>query len=675
MPLMLQPLLLLGAQLVPAVAASPITRGGPVDDFPVQLESHLVARLPEPATGIGAVAAGGWLYLLGGHTGEPHDYAADFQSREFLRLDLTDLRSFERLPGLGAGVQGAALVAHGGGVYRIGGMRALNAPLEAAELVSLDEFARFDVSAERWRDLAPLPGRRSSHAAAVAGSTLYVAGGWDIAGEMGRSSTFLGTLWKLDLADASAQWTSADCPIERRALGLAALDGHLVALGGMTPDGKASARVDVLELASGAWSLGPNLPEMGFGAACVASAGRVWASAGSGTVWSWAPGEERWRAEGRQVFGRIFHQLAACATGDLIAVGGVCSGVQVRAVEHLELQDGATTQQAAPREASAGAVADLPTTSRMKLAAPCAARNRQGAALVGDRLFLFGGNRGLAQHDFAPDNFLDESWSFDLRSLGWEPLADLPFQRQSLQVAPLGEDALLAVGGFGHDGSGTRAFADVLAYSPESDAWTARAALPIGRSQFALVPHGGALWMFGGWTALVGDDGEQEFQLALDVLRLDPTAGDAAAFEPSGAKLPRGRRAFGCALLDGKVWLVGGLTDEFERVEVCDVFDLEARTWSQAPAPRHARIGADLVALDGRLYLVGGSSEGPARGGSADRSIEVFDPAQNAWSLLTEDCGVEPEHIRAFAHSGRLLLVSTQHADPASIELAWIDPR
>lgn len=646
--------------------------GGPSDDVAGLLESHLVARLPEPATGMGAVAADGWLYLLGGHTGAPHDYAADFQSREFQRFDLSDLHSFERLPGLEAGMQGAVLVAYGGGIYRIGGMRALNAPLEAAELVSLDEFARFDARQGRWRELSPMPGRRSSHAAAVAGSTLVVAGGWDIAGEMGRSSSFHADLWKLDLSAPDAQWTSEACPIERRALGLAALDGHLVALGGMTPDGKASARVDVLELASGAWSLGPELPEAGFGAACVSSAGRVWASAGSGTVWSWAPGEPSWRAEGRQIFGRIFHQLAARGTGDLIAVGGICSGVQVRAVERLAAQAVAPAIQAVPREASAGAPDAGPApTSRVKLAAPCTARNRQGAALIGDRLFLFGGNRGLAQHDFAPDNFLDESWSFDLRSMEWAPLADLPFQRQSLQVARLGEDALLAVGGFGHDGEGTRAFADVIAYSPESDAWSSRVALPIGRSQFALVPHGTEIWMFGGWTGLV--DGE--FELALDVQRLDPSAGPQAAFAPTGVQLPRGRRAFGCAVLDGRVWLVGGLTDEFERVATCDVFDLASRTWSQEPAPRHARIGPDLVALDGRLFLVGGSSEGPARGGSADRSIEVYDAAQGTWSVMTEDCGVEPEHIRAFAHSGRLLLVSTQHADPASIELCWIEPR
>jgi N-acetylneuraminic acid mutarotase len=667
--------LLLGLPLLSAALAhSPALGDGATTASAGPLESEIVGRLPEPATGMGSVADGGWLYLLGGHTGAPHDYAAEFQSREFLRLDLSDLQSFERLPGLESGVQGAALVAHAGGIYRIGGMRALNTGLEAANLVSLDEFARFDVRKGRWSELSPLPGLRSSHAAAVAGSTLFVAGGWEIAGEMGRSSSFHAELWKLDLDQPDAQWSAEESPVQRRALGLAALDGHLVALGGMTPDGKASKRVDVLELATSTWTQGPDLPEDGFGVACIANAGRVWASAASGTVWSWAPGETGWRDDGRQLFGRIFHQLAVRGDGDLIALGGVCRGVQVRAIERLAAQLADVQDSTHPVEASASLAAQPPPSARVKLASPSAARNRQGAALVGDRLYFFGGNRGLAQHDFGPDHFLAESWSLDLRSLDWESLSELPFRRQSLQLGALAENELLAVGGFGHDGEDTRAFADVVQYSVEADTWTRRAELPLGRSQFALIPHEGALWMFGGWTALVDDGDGQEFQLALDVLRMDPSAGEKARFEPTGVELPQGRRAFGCALLDDRVWLVGGLTDEFERVETCDVFDLASRTWSQASAPRHARIGPDLVALDGKLYLVGGSSEGPARRGGADRSIEVFDPASQAWSVLAEDCGVEPEHIRAWAHAGRLLLVSTQHADPASIELAWIEP-
>src|SRR5262245_58955469 len=200
---------------LPALALSPSST--PTDPAPAPsrlLESQLVARLPEPATGIGAVAADGWLYLLGGHTGAPHEYAAELQSREFLRLDLSDLHSFERLPGLDSGVQGAALVAHAGSIYRLGGMRALNASLEPARVVSLDEFARFDVRSGRWSALAPLPGHRSSHAATVVVSTLFVAGGWDLAGEMGRASTFLSALWTLDLDDERASWSAQASPIQ-----------------------------------------------------------------------------------------------------------------------------------------------------------------------------------------------------------------------------------------------------------------------------------------------------------------------------------------------------------------------------------------------------------------------------------------------------------------------------
>lgn len=75
-----------------------------------------------------------------------------------------------------------------------------------------------------------------------------------------------------------------------------------------------------------------------------------------------------------------------------------------------------------------------------------------------------------------------------------------------------------------------------------------------------------------------------------------------------------------------------------------------------------------------RLHLIAGAS---ARGGDSsgfDQSIEVYDPQLRTWSVWTEDFGMDPAHLRAFEHRGRILLVSTQFPDPAAIELVWLDP-
>ena len=59
---------------------------------------------------------------------------------------------------------------------------------------------------------------------------------------------------------------------------------------------------------------------------------------------------------------------------------------------------------------------------------------------------------------------------------------------------------------------------------------------------------------------------------------------------------------------------------------------------------------------------MGGTASG--EGGLAPaRSIEVYDPATNAWSVLVEDAGIEPRHLRAFALRDRLVLFSTHSED------------
>lgn len=634
-------------------------------------ETTLVARLPDTATGMGAVVEGSWLYLLGGHRGEQHHYAAEFQSADFVRLDLGDLASFERLPSIESGVQGAQMVAWKGGVYRVGGMRARNRAGEESDLASLDEFARFDIPRDEWSALPPLPGRRSSHAAAVVRDTLYVVGGWDIAGSMGRASTFHAETWALEhFGHTGATWRRIATPFRRRALAVAALDDALVAVGGMDPEGKFSSDVHVFDVASGAWSQGPDLPERGFGVAAVGNAGRAWAVGDEGVLWSWAPGEAAWRADGRSLFGRLFGQLVSRAPGDLLLLGGTSGGAQVRAVERLVRRPG---DGVVAVEASVGA-AHSAISARVKVASPARARNRQAAELVGDRLLFFGGNAALGQHDFAPENFLDEGWAFDLRSLLWQASRDLPVRRQSLQTATLEGGVVLAVGGFGHDGERTRSFADVWRYSSAADVWKALPPLPAGRTQFALLGDAQSLWILGGLDYVEDRDKAQDFVHTRQILRCDLGAGDDPRFEPAAIELPAGRRAFGSAVIGGTAYLVGGLADGFERVEECLEFDLATGEFREFPAPRAPRISPELVALDGRLYLIGGASSSASDGSGSDRSIEVYDPELRRWSVWTEDCGLEPAHLRAFTHRGRILLVSTQFPDPAAIEMVWLDP-
>lgn len=634
-------------------------------DEPIACELSTAATsfrglLPRAETSFGAAALDGSVYVLGGYHGTPHEYDRAGQSDLFLRLSLAD-GSWQILASAGA-MQGAPLVAHEHALLRAGGMVVDNAPGEPQALRSIDEVARYDPLADAWQPLPPLPERRSSHAAAVCGDRLVVCGGWTLSPAVAADAEAPDAIWledalTLDLAAPEAGWTRVPAPFRRRALGACASATHVFAIGGFDADEGVSSRVDALEVASGAWTRGPDFPEPGFGLSAVCAGPDVYASAGGGVVYRWRPGEAEWHAVTSLAFPRFFHQLVAPDEHELVALGGIARGGRVRHVESVRLD-------AAPAE---------PGVHVWTLPAPGAAKNRQGLFLRANALCLFGGNRTLEQHDFRPESFVAESVALDLAGLTWSPLQPLPAARQSLQtvLAADGQSAW-AIGGFGHDGEAARTQDAILRYDFRYDEWSVLpGTLDVPRSQAGLLLHGEEVWVLGGLDFDPARGEDASFRHVLEIAAWRPAA-EGTGFAPNGLVLPGPRRAFGMAELDGRVYLVGGMREDFERVERCDVLDLTSLSWATIPSPRAPRISPELVALGGRLYLAGGSSD-RGEGLRADPSIEVFDPASGAWSVLVEELPIETRHLRMAAFGDRLLLVSTHHERPL-VQVALLHP-
>jgi N-acetylneuraminic acid mutarotase len=637
----------------PAASATEETVAAPA------ARSHPASFLPEAVASFGAAVEGGWLYVYGGHIGRVHEHSLENVSPAFRRLNLLDGASWEELPP-GPPLQGAVLVAHCGLIYRIGGLAARNRRGDPEDLHSLADVARFDPLARRWEELPSLPEPRSSHDAALVGESIIVVGGWSIAGE-GRQ--WRRTAARLDLSASELRWEAlSGVPFTSRALAAAGADAKLVAIGGLTPERERSRAVHFFEPQSGAWSRGPDFPAAAFGVSAAALGGRVFASAGDGVLYRLDA--ERWEPVGTLLFPRIFHRLAAWG-GEVLAIGGAARGRHLRPLERLSPGGGSEARLA-----------------RWTLPFPGKAKSRQGVLLSGDDLYLFGGNRSLAQHDFAPADFLAEGWRLDLAGVRFEKTADFPARRQSMATlvsgdaepsaghgAPSGKAWGLALGGFGHDGEAARSQSAGFRFDPEAAAWEPLASgLPAPRTQFGLVEQAGRLWVFGG---LDYDPQRQEpFQHPTAVLSREQ--GPDGAFA-SAAELPRPRRAFGGALLDGRYYLAGGLAEGFRPVEECDVFDFASLAWETIPPPSRPRISPELVAVAGKLYLAGGSSPLAAGGFEPNRSLEVYDPETRSWSTLIETLPLETRHLRALERRGRLLLLSTWNALGA-LELLILEP-
>lgn len=282
-----------------------------------------LAPLPEPLASFGAAVCDGWLYVYSGHTGEEHAHSIDNLSQHFRRLNLEGGGAWEELP-METPLQGLPLVAHGGKLYRVGGLTFRNKAEDDPDMHSVNEFACFDPATGKWTALAPLPEARSSHDAVVIGDVLYVVGGWTLAGE--DEGAWLDTAWSFDLTKSDSQWQAlAAPPFKRRALAVGEWNGQLVAVGGMDDDASVSRKANAFDPATGHWTDLPELPKSrmaGFGVSAWNLDGKLLVSGADGVVHRLAGDGSAWETAGELATGRFFHRLMPGGGSTLLAVAG-----------------------------------------------------------------------------------------------------------------------------------------------------------------------------------------------------------------------------------------------------------------------------------------------------------------------------------------------------------------
>jgi N-acetylneuraminic acid mutarotase len=660
--------LLLSLALAPQGCASSMPRAETPADLaqravrmsPVMQHARVLsgphAFLPAPVTSFGAAAWGEHLYVLGGYRGESHHYTAAGQSASLGRLHVAT-GAWEELASLERGLQSAALVAHEGTLVRVGGLYAQHSPEDpddaADRLRSTNEVARYDIASGRWTNLPPLPTPRSSHMATVLDGVLYVAGGWDLDHDP-ATARWATTVEALDLRNTDMGWRSIEAPFQLRGVGVAAASGQLVVVGGMDPIGVPQRVTHLFNPRDASWTRGPELPASPFGAAAAAVGNDVVVTGMDGVVHVLQPGEAAWRSAGSVLFPRFFHQNVA-VNGQVFAVGGT-AGMDVNdRIPHVE------RVWPAPE----------PVLLTVDYTGPT--KNRQGMLVLDDWLYLFGGNTSHGQHDFAPENFSHDARRLHLPTLRWEQLAPYPENRQTMAVIATDDTHFVSVGGFGIPDAGGEAVAhnESFVYDVTAGTWSPAPALGLGRTQFALTrAPGGELLVMGGLNYDPSREGMAAFQ---HLTTVEQRALDGAAFTDAGFALPRVRRAFGGEALGERFFLVGGMRDNFQLVSECEVFSFTTRDFAPMACPSETRLSPQLVALGGRLVLVGGSVVS-GQDATSTRAIEVYDTETNTWAASELTLPFESTHVRAFAYRDRVLVVTTHDAPDGQLRVFLFTP-
>ena len=173
----------------------------------------------------------------------------------------------------------------------------------------------------------------------------------------------------------------------------------------------------------------------------------------------------------------------------------------------------------------------------------------------------------------------------------WTKKAEMPTARSHLATAVV-NNIIYAVGGWSGVGPPVtccnkllESLSTVEAYDPTTDAWTKKADIPTKRMWFSTSVVGGKIYAFGGQT-LVERRGKK---IAKTVRAIDVYDPVADAWEKIG-DAPRARMRMSTVALNGKIYVIGGSTAVSDKGTLVQVFDPRSEHLG-GPCPNARRSG------------------------------------------------------------------------------------
>ncbi|MDQ4054430.1 MAG: PQQ-dependent sugar dehydrogenase [Actinomycetota bacterium] len=205
----------------------------------------------------------------------------------------------------------------------------------------------------------------------------------------------------------------------------------------------------------------------------------------------------------------------------------------------------------------------------------------------------------------------------------WSTEAPLPVNLLDAGGAAL-DGKVYVVGG--KTGS-TAHVSTVHVYDTAADTWSAAADLPGPAVENpAVVAHDGKVYAFGGSTA--------PFSGAVpNAAVFDPATGTWTALPA----MPTARGGAAAQVLDGKIYVLGGMGEDGASVASVEIFDPVTGTWTTGPAMGTRRDNLGAASIGGTLYAFGGRTR-DADGTTVAptlASVEAYDPATGAWTPRT----------------------------------------
>lgn len=188
--------------------------------------------------------------------------------------------------------------------------------------------------------------------------------------------------------------------------------------------------------------------------------------------------------------------------------------------------------------------------------------------------------------------------------------------------------------------SGGRTLAQPIAPLPEVNGWSTAAELLVPRSEHSIALLDGRIYAIGGYPY---------GRIPSDVVQVYTVASDRWALGPP---LPVPLHHTVAAAVGGRLYVIGGESEgagtgrPSQFVDTVYELDPQAGAWRRRSAMPTARSGGAGAVIDSKIYVVGGR---PPRG----NDFAVYDPAADRWTVLP-NLPTQRNHLAADAIDGKV---------------------
>ena len=447
-------------------------------------------------------------------------------------------------------------------------------------------FDCFDPETNSWTTLPDAPNARDHAHAAVIGDKLYFAGGRRSSFE--TVGTFVDTEEDVDVFDfESGQWLSGsalpdDIPTERAGASVAAYGAELIVIGGETNSNNAVSlpKTEILDTRSGNWRTLATMQTGRHASQAILYKGDIYIAAGSKTK----------------------------------------GGTEITASEDFIE---AFSFDGAPGSGAYNNWTNLASINN--------ARSESQCIVYEDEVYFF--------HGFGPSiGVINTCEKYNPYTNRWTSLTPMP----SINGQPraINHNGIALVDGTvwivgGRITGSLTVTNEVWLYDIGDDSWSAGPSLPFPAGGGGLARLGRKLHYVGGFDANAACDVNVHLVYDLD----NPGAGWQNI--TSTAAMPDARNHFGTAVLDGKMYVIGGqhghdfgcshIANPAQNVNDVHVYDPVTNNWTRLANFPHneSHIEPSTFALDGKVYVVGGQSV------NGDE-MNVYNVQTNSWTELSQ---------------------------------------